>query len=131
MAQAILESLIAAFTPSLYLRNASPINGTYNTFWESGAMTFTIVVIVVNMKVWSPSLLSPYPTPRHQMMFVQTQWMPIHFIVIFCSIASWFGIAFVISAVDVLDYDWYQVRSPPSNLTFTSQLTTDLGETSW
>ena len=66
MAQAILESLIAAFTPALYLRNASTINGNYNTFWESGAMTFTIVVIVVNLKVSSFTLIiltSPCPPP--------------------------------------------------------------------
>lgn len=108
MAQAILESLFAAFTPALYLRNASTINGNYNTFWESGAMTFTIVVIVVNLKV-SSFAITILTSHCLQMMFVQTQWMPIHFIVIFLSIISWFCIAFIITAVDVLDYDWYQV----------------------
>jgi hypothetical protein len=55
---AIIESLICAFVPSLFLANASPQTGTYDTFWQGGAMTFTIVVIVVNLKVVSPFSLS-------------------------------------------------------------------------
>lgn len=105
---AIIESLICAYTPSLYLRNASPETGTYDTFWQSGAMTFTIVVIVVNMKVLGDQKTSNnFP---FQMMFVQTQWMPIHFFVITVSIASWFAIAYIITSVDVLDYEWHEVQ---------------------
>jgi hypothetical protein len=52
---AIIESLICAFVPSLFLTNASPTTGTYDTFWQGGAMAFTIVVIVVNLKARPPS----------------------------------------------------------------------------
>lgn len=45
------------------------------------------------------------------MMFVQTQWMPIHFLVIIASIASWFGIAYLITTIAVLDYEWHEVET--------------------
>ena len=51
MIHAILESLVVAFTPPLFLTNADPSTGTYDTFWQSGALTFTAVIVIVNLKV--------------------------------------------------------------------------------
>jgi hypothetical protein len=50
----VAESLLCAFIPPLFLENSDPKSGIFNTFWESGAMTFTVVVVIVNLKV--PSL---------------------------------------------------------------------------
>jgi hypothetical protein len=53
----VAESLLCAFIPPLFLENSDPKSGIFNTFWESGAMTFTVVVVIVNLKV--PSLPRP------------------------------------------------------------------------
>ena len=45
MIHAILESLVVAFTSPLFLTNADPAAGTYDT------LTFTAVIVIVNLKV--------------------------------------------------------------------------------
>jgi magnesium-transporting ATPase (P-type) len=89
------ESLLCAFIPPLFLQNSNPRNGELETFWESGAMTFTVVVIIVNLK----------------MIFIQTKWMYVHIIIILLSVASWFALAYMITSVLVLDYEWYGMWS--------------------
>jgi hypothetical protein len=44
-----------------------------------------------------------------QMIFVQTKWLPVHYLVIFLSIGSWFAVAYLITNISVVDYEWYQV----------------------
>lgn len=90
---AVGESLICAFLPPLFLQNSNPRSGAYETFWESGAMTFTVVVVIVNLK----------------MIFIQTKWMFVNVVFIVASVASWFGIAYLVTNVELVDYEWYQI----------------------
>mmetsp|Transcript_9092 Transcript_9092/g.13680 ORF Transcript_9092/g.13680 Transcript_9092/m.13680 type:complete len:1228 (+) Transcript_9092:73-3756(+) len=92
---AVGESLICTFFPPLFLHNSSPRSGTYETFWESGAMTFTVVVIIVNLK----------------MVLIQSKWMLVNVIFVVASVASWFGIAYLVTNVELVDYEWYQIWS--------------------
>jgi hypothetical protein len=48
---AIAEAVICALLPLGLLQNSQPGFGTFNTFWESGALCFTAVVIIANLKV--------------------------------------------------------------------------------
>jgi hypothetical protein len=73
-------------------------------------MTFTVVVIIVNLKVLSVSCFTPphrlYPP---QMMFIQTKWMAISGLLLVLSVLSWFAIAYFVTNFAILDYEWYQV----------------------
>lgn len=92
---AVGESLICAYFPPLFLENSDPRSGTFNTFWESGAMTFTVVVIIVNLK----------------MVFIQTKWMSLSLLILFLSVLSWFACAYLVTSFEIVDYEWYQVWS--------------------
>ena len=43
------------------------------------------------------------------MIFIQTKWMPIHFLVIFLSILLWFVVGFTITSIVTLDYEWNEI----------------------
>lgn len=77
----------------LFLENSNPKHGTYDTFWESGAMTLTTVIIVVNCKMY----------------FFQKRWQMAHILVILASVLSWWAIAYICTSVTLIDYEWYHI----------------------
>jgi magnesium-transporting ATPase (P-type) len=92
---AILESLFITYFPQLILQNSNPENGLYESFWDSGALTLTSVIVIVNFK----------------MILFQKRWHIFHIIIIFLSILSWFAVAYICSSVTFIDYEWYHVSS--------------------
>lgn len=55
---AIIEAVLIAYVPPLLFDNSDPSTGTYNTFLETGALTFTAAVVIVNIKVCKLFLFS-------------------------------------------------------------------------
>ena len=93
VAHAILESLLCAYLSPLFLHHGNPDTGTFDTFWMSGALTFTCIIVIVNMK----------------MCFIQYRWKSLHFFALILSIMSWVVIAYLVTNWIWLDYDWYQI----------------------
>jgi phospholipid-transporting ATPase len=113
---AIFESIIISVIP-LYTLHNSDSNGQMNTFWECGATTFTICIIVINMKI----------------LFMQNRQHYFHYFVLAMSIILWFASAFLINSVLFFDYDWYMmwnrlVQNPSFWLTILMMTTGILGK---
>jgi len=47
----IIEALFLTFMAPAILENSQPSTGTFNSYLESGALTFTGVIVIVNLKV--------------------------------------------------------------------------------
>lgn len=90
---AIIESILMSVVPMYTLTNSQLGFGLENTHWESGAVCYTVVVIVVNAKIF----------------FMQTKWHYYHYLVIALSVGLWFTSAFFITFVIFFDYDWYMI----------------------
>jgi len=88
---AIEESVLVSVLPLYFLSNARHGGGL--TFWDAGATCYTMVVIIVNMK----------------MFVIQTEWHWFHFAITFLSILSWWGIAYVINRSIFIDFDWHGI----------------------
>ena len=46
-----MEAVLIAYVPPLLFGHSDPETGTYNTFLETGSLTFTAAVVIVNLKV--------------------------------------------------------------------------------
>jgi len=90
---AIFESILISVVPLYTLRNSEPSNGQLNTFWECGATTFTISIIIINAKI----------------LFLQSRQHYFHYFVLSMSIMLWFSSAFLINSVLWFDPDWYMM----------------------
>jgi hypothetical protein len=44
-----------------------------------------------------------------QMILIQTRWHIVQFLVCFLSVATWFGVAYAVTNLVLVDYEWYQV----------------------
>lgn len=124
---AVLESVVISVLALYFLENAK---GYSLGFWASGALNYTVIIFVVNIKVCvpPPALLpaacalpcpSPHSVPPHsscpfllvsQLFNFQTQWTWQHLFLLFISILSWFLVAIVINvSVSLSSFDWYNV----------------------
>jgi hypothetical protein len=50
IAHAVVESVFVSVVP-LYLLQNTNARGETSSFWEAGAVTFTVIVIIINLKV--------------------------------------------------------------------------------
>lgn len=90
----IIEALFLSFMAPAILENSQPGSGTFNSYLESGALTFTGVIVVVNVKI----------------IFLQCRWMWVHVLMLILSIMSWWGIAYIWSTYFYsYDPDWYKI----------------------
>ena len=62
-----------------------------NTHWAAGALCFSVVVIVCNLK----------------MFLIQNQWMWVHYGVLLLSVLLWFLVAYIVNSFTLLDYDFF------------------------
>ena len=62
-----------------------------DTHWAAGALCFTAVVIVCNLK----------------MFLIQNQWMWVHHGVLLLSILMWFLVAYIVNSFTILDFDFF------------------------
>jgi hypothetical protein len=46
------------------------------------------------------------------MMFLQTKWMAVSFLILLLSVLSWIAVAYFVTSFTILDYEWYQVMVP-------------------
>jgi phospholipid-transporting ATPase len=83
--------------------------GVDESLWNFGALIFTAVVVLANLKVSYP-LLALLTAP--QAGYLICQWTIFHLLLLLLSIASWFLIALIVSNSFLVDANWYQV-SPP------------------
>lgn len=45
------------------------------------------------------------------MIFIQTKWNYIHVVIIALSVGSWFALAYMVTSVLILDYEWFEIWS--------------------
>jgi len=90
---ACVESVLVSLLPLAILTKSDPFNGTMNTFWEAGALAYTAIIIIVNLKV----------------LFIQHRWYPLSVFFIFLSISSWFLLAYMINIVIWIDFEFYML----------------------
>jgi phospholipid-transporting ATPase len=79
----IFESVLLALIP-LYAMNNSLQDGTLDTFWQTGALTYTAVICVVNIRV----------------AFITEQWYFFHIFFLFASVGAWFFSATIVSVAN-------------------------------
>lgn len=89
---AIYESALLSILP-LFLMDNYDKKGVLNTFWEPGAVCYTMVIIVVNLKFF----------------FIQSKWYWFNYLIILLSILSWFWVAYGISLYSVVDFNYYHL----------------------
>jgi len=93
IATAFFESVWIAVLPLYHLSNSSPEFGTLDSFWQAGALAYTVVIFVCNFKLF----------------FIQTQFHWIHALAIILSISLWFASAFFINDVIFFDFNWFHI----------------------
>jgi magnesium-transporting ATPase (P-type) len=76
----VIESALLALIP-LYAMDNSLQDGVLDTFWQGGALTYTAVICVVNIRV----------------AFITEQWYVFHIFFLLASVAAWFFSATVVS----------------------------------
>ena len=89
---AIYESVLISILPLFLMHNYND-KGSIDSFWEPGAVCYTIVIIVVNLKFF----------------FLQSKWYWFNYVVIILSIFSWFAVAYAISLYTVADFNYYHL----------------------
>ncbi|OQR95740.1 phospholipid-transporting ATPase [Thraustotheca clavata] len=89
---AVFESLVICMVAVLTMRSCDSLGKPYG-MWESGALVFTQIVLVVNYKL-----------ALHQ-----SSWKPIQAIVLTLSVLCWFISAFIISASPDISTAWYDI----------------------
>mmetsp|Transcript_4738 Transcript_4738/g.4784 ORF Transcript_4738/g.4784 Transcript_4738/m.4784 type:complete len:244 (-) Transcript_4738:250-981(-) len=87
---AIVDAVLLTFLPFYQLTYFSK-HGVDESLWHTGALIFTAVVILANIKAG----------------FLVCQWTFIPTLIIFLSIGSWFLIAIIVSNAPLIDYNWY------------------------
>merc|ERR1711988_655293 len=102
MVQGILESAVCCLVPLAVMNNGDPDSGVLNSFLEPGSLCLTAVIILTNVKIF----------------FVQVRVDPLHILVMFLSILSWFALAFLVDRVQGIIF----VGDPAFLYTFTKAL---------
>lgn len=90
---ALVESTFISVLPLFTLANSDPANGTQASYLQAGMTAFTVIVLVVNLKLF----------------FVQSKWYWANFAVMGASIGLYFAVCSFITSVVFLDFDFYQV----------------------
>ena len=75
-----IESVLLALIP-LFAMNNTLDGGVLDTFWQTGALTYTAVICVTNIRV----------------AFLTEQWYVFHIVLLFLSVAAWFLSATIVS----------------------------------
>jgi hypothetical protein len=88
---AAVESVLFSVLPLYFLTGMKVDNGVVSTFWEAGAMCYTAIICIVNIK----------------MFFLQYKWYIGSLIILAVSIITWFAIGFGISSFTWVDFNWY------------------------
>ncbi|CAM9616533.1 unnamed protein product [Discosporangium mesarthrocarpum] len=94
IAQATIEAAAIVMVPLLLFRGGPDDLGVEVSLFLYGATTFTLVVLLANMKV----------------LWLQYRWTWVNVVLVLLSAASWVGVACLISAIMLVDYDFYQAR---------------------
>ena len=89
---AIVDSVILSYFPVYQLGHFSE-DGVFETFLQAGALTYTAVILVANIRV----------------ALLQYQWYWLNFLILFLSVASWFLIGWSVSNLIDVDYNWYNL----------------------
>ena len=92
---AIVESCLITVTSMYFLEGYnSPRHGYQESFWASGALAYTAVVIIANMKLFA----------------MQNQYAPLHLFILGLSIGVWFLFAYGLNhSRSLSQYVWYDV----------------------
>jgi magnesium-transporting ATPase (P-type) len=89
---AIFDSIIMSVMPLYFLEHADFRDGL-QSFWTAGALTCTAILTVCNIKL----------------LFFQNRWDRFQAFFLVLSIGTWFAVAFAVSSLILVDYDWFQV----------------------
>lgn len=88
----LIESCAICMVAVLVL-NTTAVDGSTYGMWEDGALTFTLVIVVVNLK------LALY----------QSRWTILEVWFSFLSIALWFISAFILSSAPDINFNWFDL----------------------
>jgi phospholipid-transporting ATPase len=89
---AVFDSIILTYIPIFQLENFSE-TGVSETFFQAGALTYTAVIFVANIRV----------------ALMQYQWHSLNALILFLSVGSWFLVGWAVSSLVAVDYNWYQL----------------------
>lgn len=90
---ALIESTFISALPLFTLANSDLKDGTLPTFLSAGMTAFTVIVLVVNLKLF----------------FVQSKWYYTSYLVIGGSVGLYFATISFITSFKLLDFNFYQV----------------------
>jgi len=93
MGTSFYESLVLAVVPVYILQGFDTVDGTLSTFWQSGVLSMTAMVVCVNFKI----------------LFIQNKFHWTHFALLLAGVASWIASMFLISDIISFDYNMYQL----------------------
>jgi len=94
LSNGVFEAITCTIMSLLLIDNYNKDTGVVTTFWESGFLCLTAVIIICNTKLLFNLV--------HQINIWIVLW-------IILSILSWFGVAAVVSTLLSLFFDWYDV----------------------
>lgn len=77
----------------MYMLQNFSENGVFETFWQGGALTYTAVVFVANIRV----------------ALMQDQWHSLNVLILLLSVAVWFLVGFAVSSLLAVDFNWFQL----------------------
>jgi len=92
LCNAVVDSVIISYLSVFMLVHFSEL-GMLETFWESGALTYTVIIVLANVKV----------------SFLTAQWNIVHVCILLLSVGLWFGTASFISNYVILDRNWFKI----------------------
>lgn len=79
--------------PVIFFAAFTSYSGVFETFHQAGALTYSAIIILANIKV----------------AMLHNQMRSLNIIIMVLSAASWFAVAYGVSAFVDVDYEWYQV----------------------
>lgn len=91
---ALIESTFISALPLFTLANSDSEDGTLPTFLSAGMTAFTVIVLVVNLKLF----------------FVQSKWYFTSYLIMGGSIATYFATMSFITSFKLLDFNFYHVN---------------------
>lgn len=81
--------------PVVFFMAFTSYSGVFETFHQAGALTYTAIIVLANIKV----------------AMLHNEIRSLNIVIMVLSSASWFGVAYGVSAFVQVDYEWYKVRS--------------------
>jgi len=94
--EAFIESLLCCILPIYFMGNYDYRTGVLSSYIETGAVTFTSIIIIINLK----------------MIRLQTEWYSVSILIVLLSIGAWIACAYGVTDSDeyrLLDYDFYNI----------------------